>query len=87
MSLIYILIIGLCAGAAAQFLSPGDDPGNLDNPKGILITILIGIVGSFIGGLVGGLIGLGSNHIIGEIILATIGALIFLWGYKKYRAK
>lgn len=80
-------IIGLCAGAAAQYLTPGNDPGNLNDAKGVFITILIGIVGSFIGGFIGRLIGLNASGFLGEIILAIVGSLVFLWGYKKLRAQ
>ena len=57
---------------------PGDDPG------GIIVTILIGIVGAFIGGfrwniLTGGGV---SGLNIGSIVLAIIGALILLAGYR-----
>lgn len=84
---IYLALIGLCAGAAAQYLMPGEDPGNLDDAKGIAITILIGLAGSFIGGLIGGIIGLNASGFIGEIILAVVGAIVFLWVYKKIREK
>jgi uncharacterized membrane protein YeaQ/YmgE (transglycosylase-associated protein family) len=85
--LIYMILIGLAAGALAKYLSPGDEPGNLNDFQGLLITCIIGIVGSLIGGLVGKIIGLNANGFIGQIVLATVGALIFLWAYKKYKEK
>ena len=57
---------------------PGDDPG------GIIVTIIIGIVGAFIGGFLwniltgGGVSGLN----IGSIVLAIVGSLILLAGYR-----
>ncbi len=85
--LIYMILIGLAAGALAKYLSPGDEPGNFNDVQGLVITAIIGIVGSLIGGFVGKIIGLGAYGFIGKIILATIGALIFLSIYKKYKAE
>lgn len=83
-SIIYMVLIGLCAGAAAQYLSPGEDPGNLDNTRGIAITVLIGILGSVVGGVIGRVIQLKAAGFFGEIILAIVGSLVLLWIYKRY---
>jgi uncharacterized membrane protein YeaQ/YmgE (transglycosylase-associated protein family) len=45
--LIYLLVIGLIAGAVARLLLPGRDP------IGLLGTVVLGIVGSFLGGFLG----------------------------------
>jgi uncharacterized membrane protein YeaQ/YmgE (transglycosylase-associated protein family) len=45
-------LFGLIAGAIAQFLLPGRDPGEAANPVGILVTMVIGIVGAVLGGFV-----------------------------------
>ena len=42
MSIIFMLIIGLIAGAIAKLLMPGKDPG------GIVMTMLLGIAGSIV---------------------------------------
>ena len=44
---IYLLIVGLIAGAVARLLLPGRDP------IGLLGTIVLGVVGSFLGGFLG----------------------------------
>lgn len=44
---IYLLIVGLIAGAVARLLVPGRDP------IGLLGTIALGVVGSFLGGFLG----------------------------------
>jgi uncharacterized membrane protein YeaQ/YmgE (transglycosylase-associated protein family) len=78
MGILAWIILGLIAGALAKAIMPGDDPG------GIIVTILIGIVGAFIGGFLwniltgGGVSGLN----IGSIVLAIVGALILLAGYR-----
>jgi uncharacterized membrane protein YeaQ/YmgE (transglycosylase-associated protein family) len=79
MSIIAWIILGLIAGAIAKFLMPGNDPG------GILVTIVIGIVGAVIGGFVWNLLTGNDSYgdlDIGGIIIAVIGALILLAGYR-----
>ena len=72
------IVLGLIAGAIAKAIMPGNDPG------GIIVTMVIGIIGAFIGGFVGNMItGQGLNGFsLQSIILAVIGALIFLWIYR-----
>jgi uncharacterized membrane protein YeaQ/YmgE (transglycosylase-associated protein family) len=45
-------LFGLVAGAVAQFIMPGRDPGQTNNVKGYLITTAIGIVGALVGGFI-----------------------------------
>ena len=77
------IILGLIAGAIAKAIMPGDDPGQ--GAMGIVITIVIGIVGAIIGGFVWNLITGADNAVefsIGSLILAIIGSLILLAGYR-----
>ena len=46
-------LFGLIAGAVAQFIMPGKDPGQSADPRGILITIGLGIAGAMLGGFLG----------------------------------
>lgn len=77
-SIIGWIVLGLIVGALAKWIMPGKDPG------GIFITIIIGIVGAIIGGLIGSLIGFGDmgKFSLLNIILALVGALILLGGYR-----
>src|SRR5262245_54956669 len=44
-------LFGLIAGAIAQFLMPGSDPGeSRSNPLGYVITIVLGVLGAAAGG-------------------------------------
>ena len=72
-------MLGLVAGFVAKLILPGDDPG------GFIVTAIIGIVG----GVVGSLIGLGGvdGLNIGSIILAIVGAMILLIGYRMVKKK
>jgi uncharacterized membrane protein YeaQ/YmgE (transglycosylase-associated protein family) len=71
MSIIWMIIVGLIAGAIAKFIMPGKDPG------GIIVTILLGIAGSVIGGMLFG----GRDGRVG-IIGSIVGALILLLLYR-----
>ena len=52
------VVFGLIAGALAQFLMPGRDPGQSFDFKGFVITTLLGIAGAFVGGYIGNALGL-----------------------------
>ena len=78
MGFISWIILGLIVGALAKWIMPGKDPG------GIIVTILIGIVGGMLGGFLGSLLGLGgvTGFNLGSFVLAIVGALILLTGYR-----
>jgi uncharacterized membrane protein YeaQ/YmgE (transglycosylase-associated protein family) len=71
MGIVWMIIIGLVAGAIAKFIMPGRDPG------GIIVTILLGIAGSVVGGMLFG----GSDNRVG-LIGSVVGALILLLLYR-----
>lgn len=71
MSIIWMIIVGLIAGALAKLIMPGRDPG------GIIVTILLGIAGSLVGGFLFG----GADNRVG-IIGSIVGALILLLLYR-----
>jgi uncharacterized membrane protein YeaQ/YmgE (transglycosylase-associated protein family) len=71
------IIFGLVVGVVAKLLMPGKDPG------GVIVTVLLGIVGALIGGFIGRATGLyPPNHPTG-FIMATIGAILVLFVYRK----
>lgn len=79
MNIIAWIIVGLVAGALAKALMPGDDPG------GIVVTILLGIAGAIVGGFLSVALGLGNgvdDFDIGTIVLAVLGAMLLLFGYR-----
>jgi uncharacterized membrane protein YeaQ/YmgE (transglycosylase-associated protein family) len=78
--IIWMLVLGLIAGAVARLLVPGDDP------MGVLGTILLGIVGSFVGGFLANALftpgdqeGFGPAGIIGSILGAILVLLLYRW--------
>jgi uncharacterized membrane protein YeaQ/YmgE (transglycosylase-associated protein family) len=79
MGILAFLVFGLIAGALAQMLMPGQDPGGR-GLRGIAITIGIGILGAFVGGFIGSALGLGAvtGFNLGSFALAVLGAVVFL---------
>jgi len=79
MFIIWLLIIGLIAGALARLLVPGRDP------MGIVGTIVLGVVGSLVGGFLGNLLfkhngarfALSFAGLLGSVIGAIIVLLIW----------
>lgn len=80
MGIIWMVLLGLVAGAIAKFLMPGKDPG------GWVITALLGIGGSVVGGYLGGALGLTSGGPVG-LVGSVIGAVILLAGYRVIKKK
>ncbi|MEO8458706.1 MAG: GlsB/YeaQ/YmgE family stress response membrane protein [Chloroflexota bacterium] len=79
MNIIAWIIVGLIGGALAKLLMPGKDPG------GLIITILLGVAGAVLGGFLSIALGLGNgvdDFDVGTIVLAVVGAMILLAGYR-----
>ena len=76
MDIIWMLVIGLIAGAIAKLIMPGKDPG------GIIVTILLGIAGSLLGGFLWNLLVGGDGDNTAGLIGSIIGALILLALYR-----
>jgi uncharacterized membrane protein YeaQ/YmgE (transglycosylase-associated protein family) len=70
------LIWEICIGILAGFLA-----GKIMRGKGygVLIDLLLGMVGSVVGGFVFGLLGLYGYGIVGQLVIATAGAVILIW--------
>ncbi|MCK9520012.1 MAG: GlsB/YeaQ/YmgE family stress response membrane protein [Dehalococcoidia bacterium] len=79
MGILAWILFGLIAGAIAQILLPGEDPGG-GGFMGVLITIVIGIVGAFVGGIIGALLGFGgvTEFDLRSMAIAVVGAIVLL---------
>jgi uncharacterized membrane protein YeaQ/YmgE (transglycosylase-associated protein family) len=80
MGIIALLILGLCCGALAKLILPGDDPG------GIIVTMLIGVAGAFVGGFLAGVL-FNAHPLAGFFDLSTwitaiIGSIVLLAVYR-----
>lgn len=79
MSWLAFIILGLIAGAIAQFLLPGRTAG------GWIATLILGVLGALLGGwLAGVMFGIGYEEFfsIQSWLIAIVGAVIVLliWG-------
>jgi uncharacterized membrane protein YeaQ/YmgE (transglycosylase-associated protein family) len=70
--MLWFLIIGIIAGWLAGKIIKGGG-------FGLIGDLVVGVVGSFIGGYLFRVIGFSAHGTIGEIIMATIGAVVLLW--------
>jgi len=75
MQIIWMVVLGLIAGAIAKLLMPGKDPG------GWVVTALLGIGGSIVGGFLFGFLGLSGGGPAG-LIGSVVGACILLAAYR-----
>lgn len=71
------MLFGLIVGIIAKLVMPGRDPG------GILVTMLIGIVGAVLGGFIGRAMGLYQPGEPAGFFVATLGAILLLFIYRK----
>lgn len=71
--MLYVLLVGLAAGAIAGLLVRGKG-------YGCLLNIIIGIIGAYIGNWLLNEMGIYIHHgIIGTLVTAVIGAIVFLF--------
>jgi uncharacterized membrane protein YeaQ/YmgE (transglycosylase-associated protein family) len=78
-NIIWTILVGFVAGAAAKYIMPGKDGG------GFVMTTLLGVGGALVGSFVGGLLGIYTASLIGDVISATAGAVVILFIYNRFR--
>jgi len=74
-----MLIIGLIAGYIAEKVTSSD--------HGMLTNLLVGIAGSFVGGTLAGLMRIEFYGWIGNLIVASIGAILLIWIWRKVQGR
>ena len=76
MEYFWMVLVGMIAGwFAGQFMT--------DKGFGVIGDILVGVIGALIGGILFEKAGLFSgSSMIGSLIVATTGAIIFLYGLR-----
>jgi uncharacterized membrane protein YeaQ/YmgE (transglycosylase-associated protein family) len=71
MDFVWFILIGIIAGwLAGQIMKGGG--------YGLLVDLLLGIIGAVIGGWVFRQLGIAAGGLIGSLITATVGAVIFI---------
>ena len=66
-----MLIIGLIAGFIAEKATASD--------HGLFTNLLVGIAGSFVGGTLANLLNIEFYGWLGNLLVATVGAILVLW--------
>ena len=79
-SIVYLLLIGLCAGWLAGQITKGGSFGLVNN-------LIVGVIGAVLGGVLFRLIGLHAYGLVGQLVIATVGALVLLYLLKKFGKK
>jgi uncharacterized membrane protein YeaQ/YmgE (transglycosylase-associated protein family) len=72
-----MLVIGILAGYIAEKVTASD--------HGLLTNLLVGIAGSFVGGLLATLLNVAFYGWLGNLIVATVGAILLLWVWRRLR--
>ena len=73
-----MLVIGFLAGWIAE--------RSMNRDHGLLTNILVGIAGSFVGGTLASLMNVVYYGFVGNLIVATIGAVIVLFIFGRSQA-
>ena len=76
MDIVWFLVIGLVAGYLASLITKRER-------KGIVSYMAIGVVGAFLGGFLFRLLHLVAYGLLGELVVATVGAVIMLFVLRK----
>ncbi len=71
-ALIVLLLVGLVAGWLAGQLVRG-------RGFGLVVNIVIGVIGAFLGGFLFRLAGISTVTLLGQIIAATVGAVVLVF--------
>ena len=72
-----MLIIGILAGYIAEKVTSSD--------HGLLTNLLVGIAGSFVGGTLANLLMIEFYGWLGNLLVASIGAILVLWIWRRFR--
>jgi uncharacterized membrane protein YeaQ/YmgE (transglycosylase-associated protein family) len=72
MHLLWFLIVGIVAGWIAGQVMRGSGYGMVGD-------LVVGVIGAFVGGFLFGVFGIFAGGLIGRLITATIGAVVFVY--------
>ena len=77
--LIIFLLVGLAAGAIASFY--------MGRQQELVPNLITGVVGAMVGGFIARLLGLTAYNVIGEVVVATFGAIICLYVWQRIKGR
>ena len=72
-----MLVIGIIAGYIAEKVTASN--------HGLLTNLLVGIAGSFVGGTLANLLNIEFYGWLGNLIVASVGAILVLWVWRRLR--
>lgn len=72
MTLLWFIIIGIVAGFLAGKIMRGGG-------FGLIVNLLLGIIGGVLGGWLFDFLGFTTSGILGNLLTATVGAILLLW--------
>ncbi len=49
------------------------------------MNLLIGVIGAMVGGFIARLLGLTAYNVVGEVVVATLGAILCLYVWQRIR--
>ncbi len=70
-----LLFIGILAGYLAERA--------MNRHHGILTNLLVGVAGSFVGGTLASVLNIDFYGFVGNLVVATAGAVLILWFFGK----
>lgn len=70
-----MLLIGVIAGYVAEKVTA--------SRHGILTNLIVGVAGAFVGGTLARMARLDSGGFLGHLIVATLGAILVLWVWRR----
>jgi uncharacterized membrane protein YeaQ/YmgE (transglycosylase-associated protein family) len=73
------IILGALAGWIAENVMKFD--------TGLLMNIVLGVVGAMVGNFLLSLIGVGLTGIVGQLIVAVLGACILIYAYRMMKSR
>lgn len=72
MEFLWFALIGLCAGWLAGQIWKGGSFGLVGN-------LIVGVIGAILGGWLFGMLGFGAGNLLGQLAVATVGAIVLLF--------
>jgi uncharacterized membrane protein YeaQ/YmgE (transglycosylase-associated protein family) len=77
LAIVMFLVIGLVAGAIASFY--------MGQQQDLWMNLLFGVIGALVGGFLAHLLGLTAFNVVGEIVVATLGAIVCIYVWQRLK--
>ena len=72
MAFLWFALIGIAAGWLASQVMKGSG-------SGLVVDLIVGVIGALLGGFLFGLFGISAAGLLGQLVVATVGAIVLLW--------